>query len=154
MPGCGGGGSPVTVYGTHGCERLSDSSRLMSMPLTSCWSLTSFLASETQLPHQKNGDGCSLPERVIGKSETVSLMLVTLVGLQRCCCCLVAHSCPTLCDPMDCSPPGSSVHGISQARILEWVAISFSRGSSRPRDPPTSPVWQAAFFFFFLSLSH
>ena len=35
---------------------------------------------------------------------------------------------------MDCSPPGSSVHGISQARILEWVAISFSRGSSRPRD--------------------
>ena len=39
-----------------------------------------------------------------------------------------------LCDPMDCSPPGSSVHGILQARILEWVAISFSRGSSRPRD--------------------
>ena len=37
-------------------------------------------------------------------------------------------------DPMDCSPPGSSVHGIFQARILEWVAISFSRGSSRPRD--------------------
>ena len=42
--------------------------------------------------------------------------------------------CPTLCDPMDCSPPGSTVHGILQARILEWVAISFSRGSSRPRD--------------------
>ena len=41
----------------------------------------------------------------------------------------------TLCDPMDCSPPGSSVHGISQARIMGWVAISFSRGSSRPRDP-------------------
>ena len=38
------------------------------------------------------------------------------------------QSCPTLCDPMDCSPPGSSVHGILQARILEWVAISFSRG--------------------------
>ena len=46
----------------------------------------------------------------------------------------VAQSCPTLCDPMDCSPPGSSLHGILQARILEWVAISFSRGSSRPRD--------------------
>ena len=42
----------------------------------------------------------------------------------------VAQSCPTLCDPIDCSPPGSSVHGILQARILEWVAISFSRGSS------------------------
>ena len=38
------------------------------------------------------------------------------------------------CDPMDCNPPGSSVHGIFQARILEWVAISFSRGSSPPRD--------------------
>ena len=40
----------------------------------------------------------------------------------------VAQSCPTLLDPMDCSLPGSSVHGILQARILEWVAISFSRG--------------------------
>ena len=46
----------------------------------------------------------------------------------------VAQSCPTLCDPVDCSPPISSVHGILQARILECVAISFSRGSSRPRD--------------------
>ena len=48
--------------------------------------------------------------------------------------CLVAWLCPTLCNPLNCSPPGSSVHGISQARILEWVAISFSRGSSWPRD--------------------
>ena len=46
----------------------------------------------------------------------------------------VAQSCPTLCDPMDCSLLCSSVHGILQARILEWVAISFFRGSSRPRD--------------------
>ena len=46
----------------------------------------------------------------------------------------VAQSCPTLCNPMDCSPPGSSIHGILQARGLEWVAISFSRGSSWPRD--------------------
>ena len=50
------------------------------------------------------------------------------------CRCLVAQSCPTLCDPMDCSLPDSSVHGIVQARILEWVAIPFSRGSSWPRD--------------------
>ena len=47
---------------------------------------------------------------------------------------LVTQSCLTLCDLMDCSPPGSSVHGILQARILEWVAISFSRGLSQPRD--------------------
>ena len=46
----------------------------------------------------------------------------------------VAQSCPTLCDPIDCSLPGSSLHGILQARVLEWVAISFSRGSSQPRD--------------------
>ena len=46
----------------------------------------------------------------------------------------VTQSCPNLCDPMDCSLPGSSFHGILQARILEWVAISFSRGSSRSRD--------------------
>ena len=43
---------------------------------------------------------------------------------------LVAQSCPILCDPMDCSSPGPSVHGILQAKILEWVAITFSRGSS------------------------
>ena len=42
--------------------------------------------------------------------------------------------CLTLCDPKDCSPPGSSVHRILQARILEWVAVPSSRGSSRPRD--------------------
>ena len=45
----------------------------------------------------------------------------------------VAQSCPTLCNPMDCSPPGSCVHGILQARILEWVAMPSSRGSSRPQ---------------------
>ena len=48
--------------------------------------------------------------------------------------CLVANLCPTLCDPMDYNPPSSPVHGISEARILEWVVISFSHGSSWPRD--------------------
>ena len=47
---------------------------------------------------------------------------------------LVAQSCPTLCNPRDCSPPGSSVHGILQTRILEWVAMPSSRGSSQPRN--------------------
>ena len=50
------------------------------------------------------------------------------------CASSVAQSCPTLCDPVDCSPPGSSVHGITQARILEWAAISCSRESFWPRD--------------------
>ena len=54
---------------------------------------------------------------------------------------VVAQSCPTLCDPMECSLPGSSARGIFQARILEWVSISFSRGSSQPRD------WAQVFCF-------
>ena len=49
-------------------------------------------------------------------------------------CAKSLQSCPTLCDPVDCSPPGSSVHGVSQARILEWSAMPSSRGSSQPRD--------------------
>ena len=57
-------------------------------------------------------------------------------GLYVCVCVyvLIPQSCPTLCDAKDCSPPGSSVHEISQARILEWVAIPFCRASSQPRD--------------------
>jgi len=56
---------------------------------------------------------------------------------------LLAQSCPILCDPMDCSPPGSSVRGNLPARILEWVAISFCRGSSRWRSNPDLLNWQA-----------
>ena len=63
--------------------------------------------------------------------------------------CLVAQLCLTLCNPVDCCPPGSSVHGILQARILEWVAISYSRESSQPRDGTmylTSPALAGRFF--------
>ena len=63
------------------------------------------------------------------------------------------QSCPTLYDPMVYSPPGSSVHGILQARILEWVATPSSRGSSRPRDQPESPV-SFALQVHHLPLSH
>ena len=58
-------------------------------------------------------------------------------------CSLVAKSSLTLCDPMYCSPPGSSVYGILQARILEWVAIPSSRESSRPREQTRFLLWQA-----------
>ena len=54
--------------------------------------------------------------------------------LKSYCYCLVSKSCPTLCNPVDYSPPGSSVYGVLQAKILEWVAMPFSRGSSQPRD--------------------
>ena len=57
--------------------------------------------------------------------------------------CIVTQSCPTFCDPMDYSPPGSSVRGILQARILEWVAISFSGDLPNPGIEPRSPALQA-----------
>ena len=57
--------------------------------------------------------------------------------------CFVTQSCPILCNPMDCSPPGSSAHGILQAQILEWVAISFSRDLPNPGIEPKSPALQA-----------
>ena len=66
---------------------------------------------------------------IICDFHTLSLQCHNFTGVSE-----VAQSCPTLCDPMDCSLPGSSVHGIFQAIVLEWIAISFSRGSSRPRD--------------------
>ena len=64
--------------------------------------------------------------------------------LMRNVCVSVTQLCLTVCDPIDYSPSGSSVHGISQARILEWVAISFSRGGlPNPGTEPKSPALQA-----------
>jgi len=72
----------------------------------------------------------------------------------------VAQSCLTLCNPMDCSPAGSSVHGILQARILEWVAFPFSRGSSQPRHRTQVsriaggffPVWATSYTYSCISI--
>ena len=74
----------------------------------------------SKIPHAAMKTWCSQIKKYLKKRE--------LVGG------LVAQSCPTHCDPTDYSLPGSSVHGISQARIPKWVVIFFSRGSSRPRD--------------------
>ena len=77
----------------------------------------------------------SFPQRHFSFSHYIHLFpVVHFLKSEICCSCFVAKSFLTHCNPMDCSPPGSSVHGISLARILEWVAISSSRGSSRPRD--------------------
>ena len=67
-------------------------------------------------------------------SEDFFYDLYLICGIVSNLMCEVAQLYPTLCNPMDCSLPGSSVHGILQARILEWVTISFSKGSSWPRD--------------------
>ena len=61
------------------------------------------------------------------------------------------QSCLTLCDPMNCSPPGPSVRGILQARTLEWVAMPSSRASSRPRDQTASLMYPALAGSFFTS---
>ena len=76
----------------------------------------------------------------MGKIILFGLIYVWIINMwkykqkERVCACLVTQTCLTLCDPMDCSLTGFSVHRISQARILEWVAISSSRESSWPRD--------------------
>ena len=69
---------------------------------------------------------------------------------------LVTQSCPTLCDPVDCSPPGSSVHGLFQARLLEWIAFPFPGDLLDPGIKPGSPALQEDFFlfFFFHHLNH
>ena len=90
-------------------------------------------------------------------SEIYQYVALTKILWCMCmCACSVAESCLTLCNLMDCSLPGSSVHGISQARILEWVTMPSSRGSSWPRDKTlvsciaggffiTNATWEAPF---------
>ena len=63
-----------------------------------------------------------LPHHFVNEEDSVNVLF------------LVTQLCPILCDPTDCSPPGFSVHGILQARLLEWVAMPSSRASSQPRD--------------------
>ena len=80
--------------------------------------------------------GTSLPRNWASVSCIAGRFFTSWATREVCGCSIseVSQSCPTRGDPMDCSPPGSSVHGILQARILVWVAISFSRGSCRLRD--------------------
>ena len=91
-------------------------------------------------PHPSEQDSVSLTVSLYHQEASIRLLYFPSEGRQnenakhRKLIKLIAQLCLTFCDPLDCSPPGSSVHGILQARILEWVAISFSRGSSRPRD--------------------
>ena len=61
---------------------------------------------------------------------------------------LVAQLCPTLCDPMDCSPPGSSIHGIIRARVLEWIVIPFSKASFWPR----GRIWVSCITYGFFTI--
>ena len=70
-------------------------------------------------------DSSDLPP-LVTRHEIFIIIIMIIVAIQCAVLCLVTQSCPTLCNLMDCSPPGSSVHGIFQAGVLEWVVIAFS----------------------------
>ena len=94
---------------------------------------------------QPQAGSCLASRSVQGNSKCWAALRTPDLGPHKLCCgcCLVAQSCPTLCSLRDCSMLGSSIPGILQARILEWVAISFSRGSSWRRTRTRSPALQA-----------
>ena len=106
----------------------------MSLPVL--FFFTTVLANLDPLPFHINFKISSLePARsAAGTGSVLTCRLLQGLGFLGCCSCIVLPSCLTLCDPRDGSPPGSSVRGVLQARILERGAISLSRGSSRPRE--------------------
>ena len=90
---------------------------------------------------------------VLDSLRSLHLQLACPVSSQKsntvfvlCCCCLVAKLGPTLRDTMDCSPPGSSVHGVPQGTVLDWVAISFFRDLPDQGIEPVSPALSGGFF--------
>ena len=122
----------------HGCLIMSQEAALVCCTLKHAAAAKS-LQSDSVRPHRRQSTRPRRPWDSPGKNTGVGcrfLLQCMKVKSER----EVAQSYLTLGDPMDCSQPGSSIHGIFQARVLEWVAISFSRGSFRPRDRTGSPA--------------
>ena len=92
-----------------------------------------FLSDPSELSFQNNSSHSFIVFPFLPHHHSTALLFVNPLDFHVCSKSL--QSCPTLCDPMDYSPPDSSAHGILQARVLEWVAKPSSRGSSQPRDP-------------------
>ena len=91
---------------------------------------SAFFIVQTSHPYMTTGKTIALTRwTFVGKVMSLLSNMLSML-----CYAKSLQSCPILCNPIDGSPPGSSVHGVLQARILEWVAISSSRGSSRPRN--------------------
>ena len=130
----GGHGNPLQYYCLHGKSPWTEEPGSLQ---------STGSQSQTQWATKHNPLLFGFPYIGTGFQGGVCLWVSVLVNCASlygqslqfcCCCCLVAKSCRCFCNLRDCSPPGSSVHGISQKRILEWASISFSRGSSWPRD--------------------
>ena len=115
------------------CMRIINTDSRLQLPL---WRLSEWsrsVVSDSVRPHRRQPTRLPHPWDSQGKNTGVGchflLQCIRVKNESE-----VTQSCPTPSDPMDCSPPGSSIHGSFQARVLEWVAISFSRGSFWPRD--------------------
>ena len=147
MPGKSHGQRSLAGYSPWGHKELDTTERLSLYHLSRphqpilglySWSLISPPLNSQSTSHLVYGclSSCLISLRTVSslrtESKTNSFLCPSISYLIF--KCLVAQSCMTLCNCMDCNLPGSSVHGIFQTRILEWVAISFSRGSSRLKD--------------------
>ena len=148
--------SQCAGFSLHGDLPADFSSRRAWAPGCTCFSTSSSQVLEHKLSSHFHGLSCSavcgnfldqgsnpwllhwqadsLLLSHLGSPVLIVIRLLLWDGYHTCMCAKLLQSCPTLCDPMDCSLPGSFVHGILQAGVLEWVAVSSSRGSSRPRD--------------------
>ena len=119
-----GGACWAAVYGA--AQSQTQLKRLRSS--SSIWKKQLFLKSPS-LPRDRSSKRNSIViNSLLGSFNNQEILRLTKGELE------IPQACPTLCDPMDCSLPVSSVHGIFQAIVPEWIAISFSRGSSQPRD--------------------
>ena len=105
-----------------------DSNTLLSLCNSYAFLISQFRSPSSKKPSLTTPDSHILGQKPLLYAPLKHVLILCAV------LCLVAQLCPTLCDLMDCSLPGSSVHGILQARILEWAAMASSRGSSQPRD--------------------
>ena len=139
-----------------GCQRQNSSPLLLNFtPLPTQPSYPSScipcFSKGTTIYHEcKTGNWVSLKSMFDQLNPQITLHLFS----HTCCFCLVTKLCLTLCNHMGCSPPGSSVHGISQARILEWVNIFSSRGSSWPRDWTCVPCISTLILYHCASWEH
>ena len=126
------GQSPLKVLYCESQVGFPGQQHFTNATIFHCWRKKHIFFAATTLTNMRRKTQKSVP--AIFQTLPHGAFSVTN-SLYLCCCCfLFAKSCPTICNPMDYSPPGSYVHGISQAKILEQVAICFSRGSSSPRD--------------------